>query len=103
MLRWRPRRPRPWSWRDVRRRLLDDEVAFEATWEGPGAVLVIACGAIAREVLAVIRANGWTNVTLRCLPGKLHNTPQRIAGAVDAKLREARGSGGFGRMFVAYG
>jgi uncharacterized protein DUF1638 len=87
----------------VRRHPLDDEVAFEAAWEGPGAVLVIACGAIAQEVLAVIRANGWTNVTLRCLPGKLHNTPQWIAGAVDAKLREARASGRFERVFVAYG
>jgi Protein of unknown function (DUF1638) len=87
----------------VQRRPLDDEVAFEATREGPGAVLVVACGAIAREVLAVIRANGWTNVTLRCLPGKLHNTPQWIAGAVDAKLLEAKTSGAFDTMFVAYG
>jgi hypothetical protein len=87
----------------VRRRPLDDEVAFEAAWEGPGAVLVVACGAIAREVMAVIRANGWTNVTLRCLSGKLHNTPQWIAGAVDAKLREAKASRAFDAMFVAYG
>jgi hypothetical protein len=87
----------------VRRQLLDDEVAFEATWEGPGAVLVIACGAIAREVLAVVRANGWTNVTLRCLSGTLHNTPQQIAGAVEAKLHEAKRSDAFDAMFVAYG
>jgi hypothetical protein len=64
---------------------------------------VIACGAIAREVLAVIRLNGWSNVTLRCLPGKLHNTPQRIAERVDAKLREAAAEGGWDRVFVAYG
>jgi Protein of unknown function (DUF1638) len=66
-------------------------------------LLVIACGAIAREVLAVIRLNGWTNVTLRCLPGKLHNTPQWIAGRVDEKLREAQAEGGWERVFVAYG
>jgi hypothetical protein len=82
---------------------LDDEVAFEATWEGRGSVLVIACGAIAREVLAVVRANGWTNVTLRCLPGALHNTPQHIAARVDEKIREARASGRFDAVFVAYG
>jgi hypothetical protein len=87
----------------VRPQPLDDEVAFEATWEGAGAVLVIACGAIAREVLSVIRANGWTNVTLRCLPGKLHNTPDRIAAAVDRKIREAKASGRFDDVFVAYG
>jgi hypothetical protein len=66
-------------------------------------LLVIACGAIAREVLAVVRLNGWTNVTLRCLPGRLHNTPQWIAGRVDDKLREAAAEGGWERVFVAYG
>jgi Protein of unknown function (DUF1638) len=69
----------------------------------PPRLLVIACGAIAREVLAVIRLNSWSNVTLRCLPGKLHNTPQRIAERVDAKLREAAAEGGWDRVFVAYG
>ncbi len=84
--------------------LLDDEVVFEAPADGPaGRVLVVACGAIAREVLAVIRLNGWTHVTLRCLPGKLHNTPREIAGKVDAKLSEAEASGAFDAMFVAYG
>jgi len=77
--------------------LLDEEHAFEA--ERPE-VLVLACGAIAREVLAVIELNGWTHVTVRCLPGKLHSTPARIAPAVDAKLRELAGA--YERVFVAY-
>jgi hypothetical protein len=66
-------------------------------------LLVIACGAIAREVVAVMGLNGWSNVTLRCLPGKLHNTPQWIAGRVDAQLRRAEAEGGWDRVFVAYG
>jgi hypothetical protein len=66
-------------------------------------LLVIACGAIAREVLAVIRLNGWSNVTLRCLPGELHNTPRHIADRVDARLREAEAEGCWDRLFVAYG
>ena len=65
--------------------LPDEERVFEA--ERPE-VLVLACGAIAREVLAVIRLNGWQNVTVRCLPAKLHSRPQLIAPAVDAKLRD---------------
>ena len=69
----------------------------------PARLLVIACGAIAREVLAVIRLNRWSNVTLRCLPGQLHNTPGRIAERVDAKLREAEAEGHWDRVFVAYG
>jgi hypothetical protein len=85
-----PRRPQP--------QLLDEEHTFEAPAEA--GVLVLACGAIAREVLAVVRLNGWEHVTVRCLPGKLHSRPERIAPAVDAKLREARGR--YERIFVAY-
>ena len=83
----------------MQQRLLepDEERVFEA--ERPE-VLVLACGAIAREVLAVIRLNGWQNVTVRCLPAKLHSRPERIAPAVDAKLRELAGS--YERVFVAY-
>jgi len=85
-------------------RLLDDEVTFEAEAGGPsGRALVVACGAIAREVLAVIDLNGWTHVTLQCLPGKLHNTPREIAAKVDAKLAEAEASGAYDAVFVAYG
>jgi hypothetical protein len=78
--------------------LLETEVAF-ASGERPG-VLILACGAVAREVLAVIRLNGWTHVDVRCLPAKLHSTPRKIAGAVDAKLTEL--AGGYERVFVAY-
>lgn len=75
----------------------DEERVFEAARPD---VLVLACGAIAREVLAVIRLNGWTNVTVRCLPAKLHSRPALIAPAVDAKLTELRES--YERVFVGY-
>jgi len=78
--------------------LLETEVAFESG-DRPG-VLILACGAVAREVLAVIGLNGWTHVDVRCLPAKLHSTPQKIAGAVDAKLTEIAGR--YDRVFVAY-
>jgi hypothetical protein len=78
--------------------LLETEVAFESG-DRPD-VLILACGAVAREVLAVIRLNGWTHVDVRCLPAKLHSTPEKIAGAVDAKLTELAGS--YERVFVAY-
>ncbi len=55
--------------------LLQAEVAFDAA-DRPD-VLILACGAIAREVLAVIRLNGWTHVDVRCLPAKLHSTRRR--------------------------
>jgi hypothetical protein len=83
----------------VRQLLLpEDEPTFAAP-AGPR-VLVLACGAIAREVLAVIELNGWEHVELRCLPAQLHSTPQRIPPAVDAKLAELAGR--YERVFVAY-
>ncbi len=62
--------------------------------------LVIACGALAREILALIEANGWRHLELDCLPAKLHNRPERIPAAVRDKIRERRGA--FGRIVVAY-
>ena len=79
--------------------LLDDEVAYPGT-ASEGRVLVLACGAIAREVLALIELNGWTHVDLRCLPAQLHSRPERIPAAVDAKLTELAGR--YERVFVAY-
>jgi hypothetical protein len=75
----------------------DEERTFEAVRPE---VLVLACGAVAREVLAVIEMNGWDHVTVRCLPAKLHSTPQKIPAAVDAKLAELKGR--YERVFVAY-
>lgn len=63
-------------------------------------VLILACGALAREVLAVVRANRWVHVDVRCLPAALHSFPQRIAPAVDRALEEATGD--YDRVFVAY-
>lgn len=62
--------------------------------------LIIACGALAREVLAVLEANRLDHVEVQCLPALLHNRPERIPGAVREAIREARGS--FSRIFVAY-
>jgi len=65
-----------------------------------GQVLVIACGALAREILALTRLNGWDHITLSCLPAILHNTPERIPDAVEAAVSAAQPR--FARIFVAY-
>jgi uncharacterized protein DUF1638 len=67
----------------------------------PERTLVIACGALARELLAVIRANGWSHMHVQCLPADLHNRPGRITDAVRRKIHAARA--GFSQIFVAYG
>lgn len=64
-------------------------------------LLLIACGALAHEVMAVLRLSRLRGVEVQCLPAKLHNTPQRIPEAVRAKIREERRH--FERIFVLYG
>ncbi len=63
--------------------------------------LVIACGALAREIAALRRANAWDGLEVRCLPAELHNRPERIAPAVRAAIVENRSD--YAQMFVAYG
>lgn len=78
-------------------------IAGEARPHPPGArgtVLVLACGALGREVLAVVRTSGWEHVDVRCLPATLHSDPRRIADAVDMKLRELGAL--YEHVFVAY-
>ena len=65
-----------------------------------GNALIIACGALAREIAALRRANGWTAIDVCCLPPELHNRPERIAPAVRDKIRERRGE--YRSIFVAY-
>jgi hypothetical protein len=63
--------------------------------------LIIACGALAREVAALRRANRWDALQVRCLPAELHNRPERIPGAVRDTIRAAQGR--YRSIFVAYG
>jgi len=63
--------------------------------------LIIACGALSHEIAALRRANGWTAVDVCCLPPELHNRPDRIAPAVQEKIRAHRGE--YRSIFVAYG
>jgi hypothetical protein len=65
------------------------------------ATLLIACGALAREVVELVRLNGWTHITIACLPADLHNTPGKIPEAVRDKIRAARGR--FDSIAVLYG
>jgi len=63
--------------------------------------LLIACGALAREVVELIRLNDWRHLTVTCLPAIWHNTPERIPEAVRVKVRAARAE--YDRVLVLYG
>jgi hypothetical protein len=63
--------------------------------------LVIGCGALAPELVALTRRSGLPQMDLSCLPASLHNRPEQIPGAVQARIRRAR-SIGYDRIFIAY-
>ena len=67
---------------------------------GTAGTLVIACGAIAHELLAVTRANGWQHLDIQCLPAHWHNTPQKITPAIQARIEQYKSQ--YSQIFVAY-
>jgi len=68
--------------------------------DGTGRVLLIACGALAREILAIGTANGWDHLDLQCLPAILHNHPERIVPAVREAITTHRNA--YASVFVVY-
>lgn len=76
------------------------EQGFDAPAAAPGGASLIACGALAHEILAVIGVNGWTHLRLRCLPAKLHLRPDLIPDAVETTVAEERAAGR--EPFVVY-
>ncbi|MFQ5567938.1 MAG: DUF1638 domain-containing protein [Paracoccaceae bacterium] len=81
--------------------LTETGLAAPSTADVSGRVLLIACGALAREILALTRLNGWSHLDLACLPAKLHNRPEKIPEAVRAKVRGARARG-YRQVCVVY-
>ncbi|MDH3303070.1 MAG: DUF1638 domain-containing protein [Acidimicrobiia bacterium] len=73
------------------------------------AVLILACGALARELLAVSTANNLLNVTVECLPGEYHMRPEKIVPALEARLAAHLSDDGhdgqsrYDTIFIGYG
>lgn len=66
-----------------------------------GRTLVLACGALARELLAAVSASRFSAIEIDCLPAILHNRPHEIPGRLRRKIRAARGK--FDRIVCLYG
>ncbi len=67
---------------------------------GTGRVLIVACGALAREILDLRDANGWRHLDLTCLPAIYHNTPDKIVPAIRKTVETHRDS--YDAIYVAY-
>lgn len=84
-------------------KLPDDQTLTETGLsidDNGGQVLLIACGALAREILDLIVINKWDHLTLTCLPAILHIDPSKIIDAVEGAVRKNQGK--FAKIYVVY-
>ena len=79
---------------------VEGERHFGRRREGARRVLVIACGALAREILS-LRDGPLGAFDVTCLPAKLHNHPQKIPEAVRGKIRANRAN--YDEILCLYG
>ncbi|MGB7205876.1 MAG: DUF1638 domain-containing protein, partial [Anderseniella sp.] len=68
-----------------------------------GNILIIACGALAREMVALIEVNQWRHLDIQCLPAIWHNTPDKIPDGVRDAIQKARATQRYREIFIAYG
>ena len=68
--------------------------------EGKGRVLLVACGALASEILAIKEANSWFHLDLTCLPAIWHNTPDKLPVGVRDAVMKNRAA--YQKIFVVY-
>jgi len=68
--------------------------------EGRGRILLLACGALAREILDLIKINGWSHMDLHCLPAILHVHPDQIPDAIEQAVLKYRAA--YDDIFVVY-
>lgn len=81
---------------------LDDQALTQAglAASGKGSVLLLACGALAHEILALKRVNNWTHLDLQCLPAILHNHPEQITPRIQEAVAKHRAD--YDTIFVVY-
>src|SRR3546814_17883928 len=75
--------------------------ALPSSAPAPERTLLIACGALAREIVELIRVNDWQHMTVSCLPAAWHNTPAKIPAGVRQRISDARGR--YDRILALYG
>lgn len=83
--------------------LTPDDVSLTTSGMPPaltGRLLLIACGALAHEIIALKRINHWDHIDLQCLPANLHLYPDKITPAVEAAVAEYRER--YDQIFIVY-
>ena len=66
-------------------------------------VHIIACGALANELVALKALNNWDHFEINCVPAKYHSTPALIPEAVKTKITNIQKNKPEDQILVAYG
>jgi Protein of unknown function (DUF1638) len=74
--------------------------AFDSASPATPRTLLIACGALAHEIVALKTLHQWQHLDVQCLPAELHNRPEKIPAAVRAQIASHRGR--YQQMYVVY-
>ena len=71
--------------------------------QGSSKILILACGALAREILFLKKGLGSAGeqIDLQCLPADYHNTPSKIIPALEKVLTARRAE--YDRVLIGYG
>jgi hypothetical protein len=84
--------------------VVDEKTLTEKGMDAPdvklGRVLLLACGALAHEILALKRLNKWDHMDLQCLPAKYHLYPGKIPNAVEEAILKHQND--YETIFVVY-
>lgn len=63
-------------------------------------VLIIACGALAREIVALKQMNDWDELDIQCIDAQLHYRPALIPARLKEQIDRNRHK--YDRIFVGY-
>lgn len=67
---------------------------------GKATTLVICCGAVAPEIVTLVRDNDWDHMRVESLPARLHNDPRTLLERLRSKVQAARER--YDRVLVLY-
>ncbi len=82
--------------------LMDQSIEADFDFKrGQGNILMIACGALGREIIDLIERNEWRHLDVTCLPAKLHHNPHLIPEAIRRKIQDAKDA--YEKIYVLYG
>ena len=80
--------------------LKNTQLSAQPNLAAPEPLLVLACGALAREIQQLKQLNDWQHIRIQCLDAELHNRPDLIAGKLREKLQALRNE--YHNIFIAY-